>query len=270
MRGLLRKIYLEVRWPVLYFSLGMAFVMALLTTLLPKVLGDAERIFQRLPFVKPLLTALLGVDPGDGFTAQMMQGFLWVHPTVLSLLWAHELMYCSRMPAGEIDRGTVDFLLGLPISRWKLYFSETIGWIGSGVIILATGFCGHLLASGTLQPQMRPPAAAAAAVMTNLLGVYLAVGGLAFMVSACSDRRGRAIGLMFAVLLASFLLNFLAQFWEPARKVSFLSIMEYYRPARILQSGCFPRNDFAVLLAVAAISWSLGGIIFRRRSLCTV
>ncbi|MCP4509979.1 MAG: hypothetical protein GY826_26680, partial [Fuerstiella sp.] len=133
MKGLLRKIFMEVRWPVLILSIGLALIMALLTELLPKVLGDIDKVFAKLPFVKPLITALLGMDPGEAFTAQMTQAFLWVHPTVLSLIWAHELMYSSRMPAGEIDRGSVDFLLGLPVTRWKLYLSETIGWILSGL-----------------------------------------------------------------------------------------------------------------------------------------
>ncbi|HIE98004.1 MAG TPA: hypothetical protein EYG03_07040 [Planctomycetes bacterium] len=270
MKGLLRKIFLEVRWPVLFLAIGLALVMALLTGLLPKVLGDIDKVFEKLPFVKPLITALLGMDPGDAFTAQMMQAFLWVHPTVLSLLWAHELMYCSRMPAGEIDRGSVDFLLGLPVSRWKLYLTETTGWILSGLFILSAGFVGHWLASSALEPRMRPGAFATFSIMANLMAVYLAVGGLAFMVSCSSDRRGRAVGIMFAILLMSFLLNFIAQFWDPAKTVSFLSVMQYYRPAVVIQSGQFPVRDICILVGLASVFWIAGGVIFRRRSICTV
>jgi ABC-type transport system involved in multi-copper enzyme maturation permease subunit len=270
MKGLLRKIFLEVRWPVLFLGIGLALIMALLTGLLPKVLGDIDKVFEKLPFVKPLITALLGMDPGKGFTAQMMQAFLWVHPTVLALIWAHDLMYCSRMPAGEIDHGSVDFLLGLPISRWKLYLTETAGWILSGLFILGVGFCGHLLASSALQPRMHPGAYATFGIMMNLMAVYVAVGALAFLISCSSNRRSRAVGIMFAILLMSFLLNFVAQFWDPAKTVSFLSVMRYYRPAVVIQSGKFPLADVGILLGVAAVFWTAGGVIFRRRSICTV
>ena len=270
MIGVFRKIFQEVRWPVAWFSAGLALVMALLTALLPKVLGDIDRVFERLPFVKPLLTALLGVDPGEGFTAQMMQAFLWVHPTVLTLIWAHEVMYCTRLPAAEIDRGTIDFLLGLPISRWKLYICETVGWIVSGAIIVSIGFLGHCYSSDALQPDMRPETKETLFVMANLFAVYLAVGSFTFLISSLSERRNRAIGVVFAVLLLSFLLNFLAQFWDPAKEVSFLSIMEYYRPAIIIQSGEFPQSDVVTLLVIAGTCWLTGGIIFRWRSICTV
>lgn len=270
MKGILRKIFWEVRVPVLLFSVGLSLIMFLLTSLLPKVLGDLDKMFEKLPFIKPVLTALIGIDVSDGFTSQMMQAFLWVHPSVLAILWAHELMYCSRVPAGEIDRGSVDFLLGLPVSRWKLYISETIGWMLSGAVILLVGLMGHLAASVSLQPGMRPGLFAIMCVTCNLYAVYLAVGGIAFLVSANSDRRGRAIGVLFAILLASFLLNFVAQFWEPAKAISFLSVMEYYRPALTIQANEFPLKDVSILFGIASISWVAGGLVLRSRSICTV
>lgn len=270
MKGLLRKIFLEVRIPVLLFSIGLALVMFLLTSLLPKVLGGFESVIEKLPFIKPILTAFIGVKVEGGFTNQMMQAFLWVHPSVMALLWAHELMYCSRTPAAEIDRGTIDFMLGLPVSRWKLYLSETIGWVASGMVILSAGLCGHLAASSAIQPSMRPGVFAVFCIAANLFAVYLAVGGLAFLISANSDRRGRTIGVMFAILLASYLLNFLAQFWQPARTFSFLSVMEYYRPARTIQSNAFPLSDVTVLVLIAVTAWIVGGVVLRSRSVCTV
>lgn len=271
MSGLLRKIWIEVRWPVLGFSLGLAAIMGLLTALLPKILGNIHQMFQKLPLIKPLITALLGVDPGDQMSAQLSQVFLWVHPTVLTLLWAHETMYCSRMPAGEIDRGTADFLMCLPVSRWTLFLAESIGWLISGLVILLCGYLGHLLASATIQPGMRLPPGHTLMVMANLGLLYLAVGAFAFLLSVLSDRRSRAIGVVFGVLLASFLLNFIAQFQEWAKQISpYLSVMEYYRPAIIVQTGVFPWSDATILLTSAMLLWTAAGILFQRRSLCTV
>ncbi|MBL8818634.1 MAG: ABC transporter permease subunit [Planctomyces sp.] len=270
MIGLLIKIWYEVRWPVKFFSLGLGIIMCLLTILLPKVLGDIHRVFEKMPFVKPLITALLGIDPGNQLTAQMTQAFLWVHPTVLTLIWAHEVMYCTRMPAGEVDRGTMDFLMSLPMSRWKIFIAETIGWILTGVIILAGGLLGHSIASNFLRPEMQASFRQAAFVILNLFCVYLVVGSFSFLVSSCCDRRGRAMGIVFAVLLLSFLLNFLAQFWDVAKLFRFLSVLEYYRPAVIIQSNTFPMQDIVILLSLAGLIWGAAGTVFRHRSLCTV
>ena len=93
MRGVLLKIFYEVRLQSILLSLALCVVMGLLTALLPKVLGEIGFVFDRLPFIKPMITAMLGVDVGNNLTQEMMQAFLWVHPTVLSVVWAHELMY---------------------------------------------------------------------------------------------------------------------------------------------------------------------------------
>ncbi len=107
-------------------------------------------------------------------------------------------------------------------------------------------------------------------IMANLFGVYAAVGGFALLVSSLSDRRRRAVAVVFALLLASFLLNFIAQYWEPAKPFAVLSVMNYYQPARIIQDGTFPRVDMLVLGGVAAGCWLLGGEILARRNIATL
>ena len=119
MRGMLWKILHEVWLLTLVCGAGIFVIKALLTYVLPQVMAGMGEIFQQLPFVKPLLTALLGTEVGDEITEHTMQAFLWVHPVVLALIWGHEITLCTRMPAGEIDRGTIDVLLSWPLSRRK-------------------------------------------------------------------------------------------------------------------------------------------------------
>ena len=126
--------------------------------------------------------------------------------------------FCSRFPAGEIDRGTVDVLLGLPVSRRKAYYVEVFAWMLSGMFVLTMGYLGHRTTAPLMPADMRPGPVDAAFVLINLFCVYLAVGAFAFLISANSDRRGRAIGATIALVLCSYLLNFLAQFWEPGKR----------------------------------------------------
>ncbi len=270
MPGLLKKIAREVWAPTLLFASAMMSVMALLTYVLPQVQHGLDDVVEQIPMVKHIIAALLGSELGDQLSARTMQAFLWVHPVVLALMWAHEIWLCSRTPAGEIDRGTVDVLFSLPVSRRAVYLCETAVWLATGVVLLAAGLLGHRAVSMLQPDQPAPTLARSLLVIVNLYCVYLAVGGIAFLVSACSDRRGRAIAVVFGIVLASFLLNFLAQFWEPARQIAFLSVMEYYRPALVLQHGGFPVRDAALLLAIAVATWLAGGEVFARRSLCAI
>ena len=270
MTGLLTKFYYETRWTVLFFGTGLFAIMALLTFLLPKVLGDIDQLLDSIPFIRTMIAVLLGTDPNAPISTKATQAFLWVHPTVLSLLWAVEIVLTSRVPAGEIDRGSVDWLMGLPVSRTKIWVSELIGWLLAGFVVLAFGMSGHMLAAPFMPEAMKPRPLMAAWILMNLYAVYIAVAGLSSLVSAFSDRRLRAVGGIFTLLIFSFLLNFLAQFWEPAKVLSFLSVLEYYRPAEILESQAFPMRNIAILLTVGGVAWGTGLAVFSRRNICTV
>jgi ABC-type transport system involved in multi-copper enzyme maturation permease subunit len=269
MRGLLLKSLRETWLAALLFGLGLLAIERLLTFVLPQIQAEIGQIWLELPFARNVFTALLGIDVRDEFTGQMLQSLLWVHPVVLAAIWGHEVIHCTRVPAGEIDRGTIDVLLGFPVSRRAMFVAESAVWLASGLAIIAIGAIGYLHGSAAMDPALRPAAGRTLLVLLNLACLYVAVGGVTYLVSACCDRRGRAIGWVFGLLLASFLLNFLAQFWAPARKVAFLGVMNYYRPAIIIQDGVLPAGDLAVLLGVGVATWILAGEVTARRSICT-
>lgn len=270
MRGLLAKTLRETWLSTLLFAVGLMLVERLLIFILPQMQQQASGILASLPFARSMLSALLSIEIGDQLTAQMLQSIVWIDPVVLALVWAHEISFCTRFPAGEIDRGTIDVLLGLPVSRRRAYVGESIVWLASGAVIVTIGSLGYFLGAGSISAADRPSIAAVMLVQTNLLCMYVAIGGVAYAVSALNDRRGRAIAIVFALVLASFLLNFLAQFWPPAKNFAFLGVLNYYKPAQILTTGALPVRDVVILLVVGAAAWIAGGEIIARRSIATV
>jgi ABC-2 type transport system ATP-binding protein len=270
-RGLWTKGVREV-WPgTLLFALGLLGFEVVLGAVLPTFFTDrVQSLFVEIPFIRNVLRALIGADVGAEFGFLAVSALAWVHPVVLALISAHVIVFCTRMPVGEIDRGTVDVLLSLPVSRWQAYVTETVVWIVSGMAVLLAGLIGNTLGRLAAPPQYSPDLGRLLVVLANLFCLYLAVGGVAYFVSACSERRGRAVGTVFAIVLGSFFLHVLGQFWRPAESFQFLGLMHYYRPFELLQSGAVPVLDMLVLVAFAAVFWIGGGWVFARRDICTV
>ncbi|HYV28664.1 MAG TPA: ABC transporter permease subunit [Candidatus Eisenbacteria bacterium] len=255
-------------------TLLLAFVLMIVETalgfVLPKFGAQMTQEWLQMDFARGIMQAMVGAEIADRMGPQMFQAMAWVHPVVLALLWAHAMISGTRVPAAEVDRGTADVFLSLPVSRWEVFFSETIVWIGCAGIMLTAGLVGNLFGGLSLPPQQHPQLHPLLIVLANLFCLYFAAGGLAWFVSALSDRRGRAITIVFLLLLALFLLNYLAQFWHPLEKFVFLSPLHYHKPVTILASGSWPWKDMAVLLSTGGILWLCGGLIFARRDLCTV
>jgi hypothetical protein len=269
-RGLLRKAWLETWTLTLLCALGLMLIEVAVAYTQLMLQSEMSVIISKFAPLEKLLGTLVGADPAlrqlgpDSFRA-----IAWGHPLALALLLAHAVTFCTRVPAGEVDRGSIDVLLGLPVSRWQLQLTESFVWVLSGTVVVLLGVAGNrfgnALAHGPRVELWRLTALAG-----NLYCLYLAVGSLAWLASALSDRRGRAVSVVVAFVLLSFLLSYLAPFWNVAEQLSFLSVLHYYIPLKVLHDGLFPLRDILVLGGLAATLWTAAGLIFVRRDLATV
>jgi ABC-type transport system involved in multi-copper enzyme maturation permease subunit len=268
--GLIRRALRETLPTTILCALFLATISGVLAYALPQF---QARMMQRSflpPGLVQMRNVLLGVDSSSGGVADVAFSIGWSHPVVLILLLAHAVIACTRVPAGEIERGSIDMLMGLPISRIQLFLSETLAWLIGGLIVLGAVYAGSFIGARFIQPDYRPNWGKLGIVVLNLAFVYAVVGAAAMAASSISDRRGRAVLAVLVISVGSLLLNFLELLWEPAKQFSFLSFLHYYRPIGMLMNGAWPIRDLEILGAIAGTLWVFAGIVLARRPLTTL
>ena len=267
-RGLIIRALRET-WPATaLFGLALLAAETAISFVLPRFQAQLSQQWLQLPFVQNIIKAMVGADVSGGLGPEIFTSIPWVHPVVLAVFWAHAIVFCTRIPSGEVDRGTIDVLLSLPVTRWSLHVSETAAWLLSAAAVAALATLGNAIGSTLAEVQWEP--ARIAIILINLLALYAAVGAIAWLLSALSDRRGRAMAGAFIVVVVSFLLNYLAQFWQPLEHIAFLSLLKYYQPLFALKDGKWPLSDITILITVATGFWTAAGIVSARRDLTTV
>jgi len=268
--GLLNKSFREAAAVIFGFALGLAIFESFVSYIFWTYQEELTSELLQIEFLQDLINSLVGGQAGGYIGPGTLNSLAWVHPLVLSIVFATEVTLCTRVPAGEIDRGTIDILFALPVSRWRVYVAETVVWLGAGVVLMAFALAGSRIGYLAVPIEDRPEIVRQLIILANLFALYACVGSMSLLISALSDRRGRAIGAIFAILLTLFLWNFVAQYWEPADRVGFLNILSYYKPMPVLVDGAFPVRDVAVLVACALPLWVVGGLVLARRDICTV
>jgi ABC-2 type transport system permease protein len=244
--------------------LEMAVVRALLE--ISKHLEDLRR-WMELPLVRNLLHIALGADFAGDYTPTTLITFGLGHPLLYALSWTLLLTVGTGVIAGEIDRGTADLLLTLPVSRTAVYTSTSAVWVLCAGLVSFASLLGLYLGERVC-PLSRPLQFAHIWPLTvNFYALNLAVGGVTMMVSSFLSRRAVAVGIVLAVLLFSDLINFLSQFWDRVRPFAFLGFLHYYRPLPVVRSGALPVQDILVLLGVGVVAWCVGLWYFRRRDI---
>lgn len=269
-RGILLKSFKETWVPTVVLAAAALLAQMLLVSaisIFAKEMGDQ---WASVTFVRKIIQAILGTELGAGVGPSTFGAIVWVHPVMLAIVLTHALVTGSRLSAGETDRGTMDILATLPVSRWSLFVSDSFVSTCGGVVVLGALLCGNLLGMSLANDVLEFPRHAIFPTIANFLLLYLAAAGMVRVFAMSCEERGRAIGASLGVLISSLLLSFLAQFWSPAKALSFLSLLEYFRPLSIAENPAWPIADLASLLVFAVATWTISGIVFQRRDLHVV
>lgn len=268
--GLIQKALRETLASTLAFAAGLFVFELLLGLILPAFQKEFSDKFLQMEFIQKIFAALLGAEVGKVFGPAIFSMIGWAHPFVLALVWAQAIVVCTRVPAGEVDRGTLDVLLALPVTRTCVYVSEFVVFIITSLLVVGVGLGGNVVGNRISGLERAGSLRELSLVALNLYALSLAVGGLSSLLSSVCDRRGRAVGSAFAILLASLFLSSMSAFNAIVKSVSAVSLLNYYRPYRILQERASPLGDMIVLLGVGIVLWVIGAVVFVRRDLRTV
>lgn len=218
----------------------------------------------KLPWVRSLISALVGADVAEFAKPGGILSLGFSHPLVWVLLIGFSLTLSSGSLAGEIDRGTMDVLATLPLSRARIYTS-----ISAALILMGTTLCWFVWIGAKLGLRMTGvhgvPVGLLGIVTFNLCAVVVLVASLGLFISAACNRRGTAAIVAFFVIFYSFVLNFLCSLWPAMRPMSFTGILHYYTPLVVIRDEAWPWTNMGILLAIAAIFWTAGLVVFTRR-----
>jgi ABC-type transport system involved in multi-copper enzyme maturation permease subunit len=270
--GLVHRAWREIVWTSVVFAMVVASISGLLAYALPRI----QARFQQRQFVPPGLKqfrdALFGFDSTSAGISEIAFAIALSHPIVLALLSAHAIMVCTRVPAAEVERGTIDVLFALPVSRWSIFVSETAAWLFSALLVVGGVFVGSYVGAQFILPEYRPDWSKLAMVLVNLALVYGLIGCAGLLAATITNRRVWAVLSVLILTVASLLVNFLHTL-DPAleftKEIAFLSFLDYYRPIRTLMEGSWPVRDMAILGGAIVTLWTVAGVWLSRRDITT-
>jgi ABC-2 type transport system permease protein len=168
----------------------------------------------------------------------------------------------ARAIAGEEERGTLELLLGNPISRRRLVL-EKVGALAVELIGLALVLFLALVV-GTAIADMDVSASDLASATASAFLLGLALGAVAFVLGAATGRNAIAIGVSSALGVAAYLVNGLAPLVDAIHSIRWLSPWYHYVAGNPLREGLSPGNAL-VLLAIAVVAAAVAIVAFDRR-----
>lgn len=253
---------------LLAFSVGMFLFQLITVATYPSIggTGTVRNIFETLgPDMQRLLKLVPNLQVGFGPRNYLAFGYF--HPVFLGLGSAFAVSRASDAIAGDIERGTILFLLSRPVARSALLLGKAaelalgLGIVVSGAV-LGTAF-------GLFITNLGEPIALGPFVIIGLNAycLLLALAGVALIISALNSSAAKVAGWATAFALLTFVADFLSVLPLIAF-FGFFSPFRYYDPQAIMASnGGVPWFSLALLVGVALLSFYLALFLFKRRDI---
>jgi ABC-2 type transport system permease protein len=250
----------------LYWALGLVAFIAMEVAVYPTVRDNPS--FKKLGESYPeAVKSFFGF--GGQFDITSGAGFLGIE--AFSMIVPLMLIFCAvaagaNAIAGEEERGTLDLLLSLPLSRSRCLLEKLAALLTETLALGLVLWTTLVIAV----PLAKMHVSVVESLAATLLSLALArvFGMIALAVGAASGRRGLAIGVSAALAVATYVLNSLASLVSWLEHVQWISPFYYYARSDPLRNG-LDISDLLILLAIALVAACLAPIVFARRDLST-
>ena len=267
--GLIRKTFGDSTLTLCISFVGLIAFVILFAWAMLNMGQELMEFVSTLGFVKKIMEMSLGLKLEGELSINMLFAVCFTHGIVLTTVWGVLIATVTRCTAGEVERGTADILLSLPISRANVFCSTTVVWIVLAAVLSLCPIVGIWLSVPIFQPEEVVEIHRYVAPTINFFCLNLAIAAMSSLVGSLHDRRGIAVGIIVSITLVSVVLNFLEPFIEALEPIMFLSFLNYFRPVDVVREGIFPVSSCIKLLVFALTCWFAGMFVFCRKDIPT-
>ncbi len=266
MPDVLLKSLRDMRRGFAWWALGLVGLVAMQISVYPTVRDDPG--FSELTESYPdVLKELFGF--GGSFDYTSPAGYLGIELFSLIvplLLIIAAVATGAAAIAGEEDRGTLDLLLSLPVTRRRVA-AEKLGAMAAevaalGLVVLVA------LWIGVQAIDMGLSLAHLAAVTLAAVILATGFGAIALFLGAATGSRGAAIGVSAALAVAAYLVNSLAALVSQLETAQRFSPFYHYSAPDPLRNG-FSGWHLVALLLVVVVASAAALVVVDRRDLGT-
>jgi len=167
----------------------------------------------------------------------------------------------------EIEKGTIEFILSLPISRLKFYFGRYF----AGLFLIS------VFTSASVLPVI--PVAKlynVAYVWENYfkmsLGAFLfiaAIYSVATFFSALMSEKSKAYGISAGIIIVMYVMNILSSLKDNLENLKYFSFFHYFAAAKLLVDGEIDIHSVWVFSLTIIIFTIAGAVVYSKRDIAT-
>ncbi len=250
----------DQRRAILGWGLGLAGLAYLTLLFYPSIGANSEfdQLFEQIPQLQGFLGDVASFSTLEGFITSQFLSFM---PVVLAV---YIVMAAVGSVTGEIESGTMDFLLAHPLPRWRVALEKYAALAGALVLICVLIGLGMWIGGISIGQDVSFGTWMLAAF--NIMPLTLLYGSVAFALACGVRGRGIPLGVAVALAMVGFILNGLAPLVKGLQSYREWTIYYLFSASKPFSSGV-DVGYTAILLGVSVVCLAISMVAFSRRDI---
>ena len=256
------------RWVVIviYLAVALAFLLMYIA-MFPSFANQQEQWDQML---KSMPQEMMKAFNLQDYSFAHLENFL--SSELYSITWPLLLIILSISSAGaalanEIEKGTIEFLLSMPISRTKLFISRYLAGTLVILVFVALTIYAAIPLAKIFNIEVQAVNYSSLALIAFLFG--LAIFSIAMFLSAMLSERGKVYFISAGVIVLMYVANIVVKLKEKYADLKYISFFHYFDSVKILIHNEIDKVGIWVFLATIIIFTIAGLVAFDKRDIAT-
>lgn len=250
---------------ILIFCLGGLGFAEMYIAMFPQIRDQAEKMSQLFEAYPEEFMKIFGLDK-NSLVFDTIEKFLAVELFSIVfpiLLFALLIGWGGSAIAGEIDKGTMGFLLSKPLSRTKIFLAKYFAGVINLVILIAVVILGIIPLAKVHNVAYLGENYATVSILSFLLG--LAVLSVSMFLSTLFNDKGKVYFVTAGIIVLMYVLDIISKLKENLADLKFGSFFYYFDYNNALLNNKLEIESVLVFMAVTIVFTSLGVWWFNRR-----
>lgn len=193
----------------------------------------------------------------------------WMQVELISylplLLAIYGGIYAAGSVSREVEQRTVDFLLGLPVTRWQFIASRLIVGMWNLLIICLSVFV--VLVIGVAIIGYAPPAGRIALALFNAYLLSAALLTAYVAVATFVDEQSRVTGITLGITFLLYIGNAALKATDAPSVIRWFTPFEHYHSAQAMSGDGLPVAPMVLLFAATVVAGGLALYWYNRRDI---
>lgn len=249
------------------YAFGSAFYIIIMFWLYPGIADNSGALNDLLASMPDGVVSAFNIQGGFGSMEAFISGEYYglILPILLSIF---TIMVSTGLMARLVDQGSMAYLLSTPTSRRRIAATQaSVLAIGLLLILFITTAAGYLGYVWFIGDQYEFNSNRFLLLNVVALTLFLALGGIAFLISALMNDEKKALGTSGVIVFGMFGLDMLGKISENVEWLRYLSLFSLYKPSEIATGGGDPLFSSIILLLIGLIAFIAGIAAFSKRDL---